>query len=123
MRDFIKPALWFAFFFAIGLTIVHDLGAPISNQLRVQDVAQRTVEEGIAEWMREDKNEIAAAKAAQDYAERNGAKVYGWEMENQKLTVWVEMRAYKDRTWIAGRLWSDYETATLARSQFTDSLR
>jgi len=123
MRDFIKPALWFALFFAIGLTIVHDLGAPVSNQLRVQDVAQRTVEEGIAEYMRSDQSEIAASNAAQAYAEKNGAKVYGWELGNNKLTVWLEMRAYKDRTWVAGRLWSDYETATLARSQFTDSLR
>jgi hypothetical protein len=123
MRDFIKPALWFAFFFAIGLTIVHDLGGPVSSQLRAQDVAQRTVETAIAEYMRSDKSEIAASQAAQAYAQSNGARVYGWELGNNKLTVWIEMRSLKKDTWIAGRLWSDYETATLARSEFTDSLR
>lgn len=123
MRDFIKPALWFAFFFAIGLTVVNDLGGVVYNQLRVQDVAQKTVEEGITEYLRSENSEIAASQAAQAYAQRNGAKVYGWELGNNKLTVWVEIRGSKDKTWVVGRLWSDFETATVVRSQFTDSLR
>lgn len=123
MRDFIRPALWFALFFAIGLTFVHDLGGPISNQLRAQDVAQKTVEEAIAEYLRSDGSELAASQAAQAYAQSNGAKVYGWKVADNKLTVWIEMRASKDKTWVAGRLWSDYETATVARSDFTDNLR
>lgn len=123
MRDFIKPALWFAFFFAIGLTLVNDLGGVLYNQLRAQDVAQQTVEQAIQTYQSSGQSEIEASRVAQEFAKGKNARVYGWQLEGNKLTVWVEIRSSKDKTWVVGKLWSDFETATLAKSQFTDNLR
>lgn len=120
MRDFIKPAIFIAVVFAIGVVLIHDLGGVMFGYLRVEGATQKVAEES-ARVYRATGDKIAASRAAVSAGKEENVEVYGWELKGNNLTVWTRVQPRK--TLVLRYLISDFETKTAAQSQYTELLK
>lgn len=121
MKDFAKPAFLIALVFAVAVVLVNDVGAALFGYLRIENATQKIAEESSRVYNASGGDERAAGIAAVEAGKRDGIEVYGWQLKENKITVWTRTRPRK--TLLLGRIVKDFETRTAATFKYTEPVK
>lgn len=89
MRDFLRPALKILVTFLIAAAVINEIGSILWAQYNSDEVA-KTIAEGSRSQYIASHSQGAAAQTAVDMGVQHGVTVYGFQIQNQSLTVWIK---------------------------------
>lgn len=89
MREYLGPALKYIIAFVIAAAVLNEIGSVLWAQYNGNQVAQ-TIAEGAKSQYMASHSQGAAGLAAVNIGLQHGVTVYGFQIKNVSLTVWVK---------------------------------
>ncbi|RJQ55592.1 MAG: hypothetical protein C4521_02360 [Actinobacteria bacterium] len=88
MRDSFRTILKIALAFVIAALVINEIGSVLWTDYQSGEIAE-TVAKGAAMQYQVSHSKLAASSAAVSIGQSRGVSVYGFEVKDNELTVWI----------------------------------